>query len=107
MLHPQYLMLPGLKSRISPEPPTMSRDEKPGCQRAATFRISPAEIEHTRSEDPPYETNGRVNPVIGATPSVMPRLMNVCVANSVVSPTTTSRPNGSREEWAILSDVAK
>ena len=42
MLHPQYLMLPGLKSRISPEPPTMSREEAKAALERLGARVTAA-----------------------------------------------------------------
>ena len=43
----------------------------------ATFNSNPEAIIVTISDDPPYDMNGRVRPVIGMMPTIPPMLMNV------------------------------
>ena len=50
--------------------------------------------------DPPYETNGSVIPVNGASPRTAARLTKACPHTSVVKPAARRFPNGSRQRSA-------
>jgi hypothetical protein len=60
------------------------------------LRSTPTQQRSTRSDEPPYDTNGSGIPVSGAMPRTAARFTAACPQISVVMPAASRLPNGSR-----------
>src|SRR3990172_1446597 len=66
-----------------------------------TLRRIPTASNNAISDDPPYDTKGRVTPVKGRRPTIAPKIRIVCNAIQAVTPAARTRPNSSGERSAI------
>ena len=60
-----------------------------------TFSIIPILVIETSSDEPPYEMNGKVTPVIGNNPTTTPRFNRVWNISKKHNPNTKYLPNKS------------
>src|SRR3990172_6688418 len=65
-----------------------------------TLRRIPTASNNAISDDPPYDTKGRVTPVKGRRPTIAPKIRIVCNAIQAVTPAARTRPNSSGERSA-------
>src|SRR5262249_18199449 len=56
---------------------------------------APSSASETIIAEPPYDTNGRVSPLVGSAPSATPMLSSPCTTMRLVNPKARSEPNSS------------
>src|SRR5204863_8515404 len=93
------------EQREERDPRDLAVHERAAAVELARFETRSSRARSTKlatTEDPPYETNGRVIPVSGIRRRTPPTMMNVCSAKPKVRPAARSLEKPSSASSAIF-----